>query len=90
MTPRAAAAATLAIAMSAAAAAPDLRCALAAPARVAAGMPVMLRFTLTNAGSVPLDVLRWNTPFEGAWFAPFVTVTRDGRALAYEIGRAHV
>ena len=83
MTPRAAAAATLAIAMSAAAAAPDLRCTLEAPARVAAGAPVMLRFTLTNAGGAALDVLRWNTPFEGAWFAPFVAVTRDGRALAY-------
>ena len=28
-------------------------------------------------------MLRWNTPFEGAWLAPFVSVTRDGRPLDY-------
>jgi peptidyl-Lys metalloendopeptidase len=60
------------------------RCTLEVPARVAAGQPVMLRFTLTNpskAGAV--QVLRWNTPLEGGWFAPFVAVTRDGQALPF-------
>jgi hypothetical protein len=64
-------------------AAPALRCALEAPAQAATGTPVMLRFTLTNAGAVPLQVLRWNTPLEGAWFARFVEVTHDGRALPF-------
>ena len=80
----AAAVAALALAMTAAAAAPGLRCALEAPARVAAGAVVPLRFSLTNTGAAPLMVLRWNSPFEGAWFAAFVTVTRDGRAVGYQ------
>ena len=29
-------------------------------------------------------MLRWNTPFEGAWFAPFVEVKRDGKALPFQ------
>ncbi|WP_374567816.1 hypothetical protein [Ideonella sp.] len=83
------AAVTLAFAMAssssfAASPATALRCALAAPAPAAVGQPVLLRFTLTNAGTAPLQVLRWNTPFEGAWFAPFVTVTRGGRTLPFQ------
>jgi hypothetical protein len=78
------AAATLAFAMATSAcAAPALRCALEAPAQAAAGAPVMLRFTITNAGPAAVQVLRWNTPLEGAWFAPFVEVTHDGRALPF-------
>jgi peptidyl-Lys metalloendopeptidase len=65
-------------------AAPALRCTLQAPAQVVAGQPVVLRFTLTNPGPVALQMLRWNTPFEGAWLAPFVTVERAGRPLAYQ------
>ncbi|HJV71968.1 hypothetical protein [Ideonella sp.] len=42
-----------------------------------------LRFTLSNPGPVPLAMLRWDTPFEGAWLAPFVALSRDGRALPY-------
>ncbi|WP_280151373.1 hypothetical protein [Piscinibacter sp. XHJ-5] len=60
----------------------DLRCVLKAPARAAAGKPVMLRFSLTNLSAAPVMLLEWNTPFEG-WFAPFVDVTRDGVALPY-------
>ncbi len=76
--------ATLAFAMAASAcAAPALRCALEAPAQAAAGAPVVLRFTIANAGSAPLQVLRWNTPLEGAWFAPFVEVTHGGRTLPF-------
>lgn len=62
-----------------------LRCALQAAPQGTSGQPVPLRFTLTHTGAAPLLVLRWNTPFEGAWLAPFVAVTRDGgRALAYQ------
>lgn len=60
-----------------------LRCTLLAPAQAVAGQPVLLRFSITNSGSAPLQVLRWNTPLEGAWFAPFVEVTRDRRPLAF-------
>lgn len=76
---------TIAMAVSTPApAAPALRCSLAAPARVLAGQPVVLRFTLGNPGPAPLLVLRWNTPFEGAWLAPFVELTRDGRPVPYQ------
>jgi hypothetical protein len=85
------AAATLACAMAASstsmgsfAADAPLRCAIEAPARAVAGQPVWLRFTLTNTGPRALQVLRWNTPWEGRWFAPFVTVERDGKALSYQ------
>jgi hypothetical protein len=64
-------------------AAPMLRCKLDAPARVAVGEPVPLRFTFTNAGATGLQLLRWNTPLEGDWFAPFVQVLRDGQPLPY-------
>lgn len=67
----------------AARAAPALRCTVQAPAQVMVGQPVLLRFTLTNPGPVALQVLRWNTPFEGAWLAPFVSVAREGRELDY-------
>jgi hypothetical protein len=65
-------------------AAPALRCAVEAPARVAAGQAVVLRFTLTNPGPAPLQVLRWDTPFEGSWLAPFIELKRDGRPVAYQ------
>ena len=84
MNSRTAAAALLALAMTTATAAPALRCAFEAPAPAAAGGPVPLRFSLTNAGAVPLWVLRWNTPFEGAWYSAYVEVTRDGHALPYQ------
>ncbi|HEX5686353.1 MAG TPA: hypothetical protein VFY73_20180 [Ideonella sp.] len=61
-----------------------LRCVVQAPARAMVGQPVLLRFTVTNTGPTPLQVLRWNTPFEGAWFAPFVEVKRDGKALPFQ------
>ena len=59
-----------------------LRCALSAPAQVASGQPVPLRFRFSNAGREPLRLLLWGTPFEG-WLAPFVQVERDGQVLAY-------
>jgi hypothetical protein len=62
--------------------APDLRCSLTAPASVAAGQPVPLRFSLANRGAVAVQVLEWGTPFEG-WFAAYVEVSRDGVAMPY-------
>lgn len=63
---------------------PDaLQCAIDAPKQAVAGRQVMLRFTLSNTGARSLQLLRWNTPWEGAWFAPFVTVQRNGRNLSY-------
>jgi hypothetical protein len=67
---------------SAAARAFDLQCSLTAPARVVAGQPVPLRFTLANRGPVGVQVLEWGTPFEG-WFGAYVEVSRDGVAVAY-------
>jgi hypothetical protein len=61
-----------------------LRCTLDVPARGVAGQPVMLRFTLANPpDGATVQVLRWNTPLEGGWFAPFVAVTRHGQALPF-------
>lgn len=67
-----------------AAAAPALRCSVEAPARVAAGQAVVLKFTLRNPGPAPLQVLKWDTPFEGSWLAPFVELTREGRPAPYQ------
>ena len=67
---------------SAAAKAMDLRCSLTAPASVATGESVPLRFSLANRGSVAVQVLEWGTPFEG-WFAAYVEVLRDGVAVPY-------
>ena len=83
-TRRAAITLVCAMAASSTPAAPALRCTLQAPAQVVAGQPVVLRFTLSNPGPVALQMLRWNTPFEGAWLAPFVIVERAGRPLAYQ------
>lgn len=78
------AAALMSIGNMAASAAPpgSLQCSLQAPARVSAGQPVMLAFTVTNRSASPLRLLEWNTPFEG-WFAPYVEVVRDGVAVTY-------
>jgi peptidyl-Lys metalloendopeptidase len=72
-----------AVACASTQAASVLRCRLEAPARAAAGAAVPLRFTVTNAGNAGVQLLRWNTPLEGEWFAPFVEVLFDGRALPY-------
>jgi len=69
-------------ASGAAARALALQCTVAAPARVAVGQPVPLRFALANRGPVALKVLEWGTPFEG-WFGAYVEVSRDGVAISY-------
>ena len=58
-------------------------CRVSAPAAVSAGQPVRLRFVLRNPGPQAVHVLAWGLPFEG-WFAPFVSVWRDGSELAYQ------
>jgi len=47
------------------------------------GQPLWLQMALHNAGPQPLRLLRWNTPFEGAWWGSFFTLWRQGRQLAY-------
>jgi hypothetical protein len=61
-----------------------LRCTLHAAAQGVAGKPVPLRMTLRNPGPRPLRVLTWQTPFEGGWFAPFVSMAHEGRELPYQ------
>jgi len=61
-----------------------LRCTLQVPASVATGQPVRLSFSLSNRGPRALQVLRWGTPFDEAWFAAWATVTRDGVPLVYQ------
>jgi len=60
-----------------------LSCQLSAPATGRAGAPLLLRFEITNPGPQALRALDWNTPFEPGWFAPYVTLLRDGQALTY-------
>jgi hypothetical protein len=48
------------------------------------GQAMVLQFTLTNTGADALWVLRWNTPWEGRWMAPFATLSRDGQPLDYQ------
>jgi hypothetical protein len=60
-----------------------LRCRLTAPATGRPGEPLMLHFAFTNRGPRALRLLTWNTPLEPGWFAPFVSVTRDGEPLEY-------
>ena len=60
-----------------------LSCSLVAPAVLPTGGPVPLRFGIHNGGPHGVKVLRWNTPWEGQWAAPFVTVSRNGTDLAY-------
>jgi len=60
-----------------------LTCTLQMPARVAAGQPALLQFSLHNAGAEALQVLTWATPLEGTWFAPFVQVKRGHDELRY-------
>ena len=51
-----------------------LRCSVSAPARVPAGQPVRLQFSVANVTPQNLDLLVWGTPFDVDWFAPYVEV----------------
>lgn len=77
------AAATLAIsAMASAPAADAISCRMSVAARVLAGKPVTLKYTLANRGSAPLHVLTWNTPFEG-FFGRYLSIDGPAGPLAY-------
>ncbi|HEV6965785.1 hypothetical protein [Roseateles sp.] len=45
---------------------------------------VMLKFTLRNTGPHELHLLRWGSPFEGAWFAPFVRASTAQGELPFQ------
>lgn len=45
---------------------------------------VALQFTLHNAGTRDLHLLRWGSPFEGAWFGPFVRVSTASGELPFQ------
>lgn len=59
-----------------------LRCTLAVDLATAGGPA--LKATLHNASTRSLRLLRWGTPFEGAWLAPIVRIERDGQPLDYQ------
>ena len=62
---------------------PELVCRLTAPARVTAGGPVEITFTVTNRSAAAVSILRWYTPLEGVRGDIF-RVTRGRRGLPYE------
>ena len=45
---------------------------------------VTLQFTLHNAGPQDMHLLRWGSPFEGAWFGPFVRVSTPQGELPFQ------
>lgn len=52
-------------------------------ARVLAPAHIDLHFRLRNDGPQAVQLLRWGSPFEGAWFAPFVRVQGAQGELPY-------
>jgi len=60
----------------------SFRCELSIPKTLQAAQPAELVFTLTNTGSDVVQVLNWQTPFEGIK-APMFDITRDGVAVEY-------
>ncbi len=60
----------------------SLHCQMAA--RAVDVQRVELRFDLRNDGPQAVRLLRWGSPFEGAWFAPFVTVHGPQGELPYQ------
>jgi hypothetical protein len=60
----------------------QLRCELSIATTLSASQKAELRFTLINAGKRPVQVLNWQTPFEGI-AAPMFTVKRDGVEVDY-------
>jgi len=53
-------------------------------ARVLAIARIELHFRLRNDGPQAVQLLRWGSPFEGAWFAPFVRVQGAQGELPYQ------
>ena len=60
----------------------NLRCELTMTSPIAPAQPARLVFALTNAGRAAIQVLNWQTPFEGIR-APMFTVSRDAVELDY-------
>ena len=59
-----------------------IQCELSVAKSLRAVQPAELVFTLTNAGDDVLQVLNWQTPFEGIK-APMFTLKRDGVEVEY-------
>lgn len=59
-----------------------IRCELSVPKSLQTAQPAELVFTLINAGDDAVQVLNWQTPFEGIK-APMFDVARDGAEVAY-------
>ena len=57
-------------------------CELSVPKTLQGAQPAELVFTLKNAGSDVVQILNWQTPFEGIK-APMFDITRDGAAVEY-------
>lgn len=74
----------LAVLSSACAKEPSVRikCELSIATSLRAAQPAELVFTLANAGDDFVQVLNWQTPFEGIK-APMFTVERDGVEVEY-------
>ena len=45
---------------------------------------VLLQFKLSNTGTREVHLLRWGSPFEGAWFGPFVQASTPQGGLAFQ------
>lgn len=60
----------------------DLNCQFTASTGTAG--QVSLQFTLRNAGSRDVHLLRWGSPFEGAWFGPFVRASTAQGELPFQ------
>lgn len=74
--------ATTPLALAAPVPAAGLSCQFQATAR--ADGQVLLQFTLRNAGPRDLHLLRWGSPFEGAWFGPFVHASTSQGELPFQ------
>jgi peptidyl-Lys metalloendopeptidase len=59
-----------------------IRCELSMPKSLQRSQPAELVFTLTNAGNDVVQILNWQTPFEGIK-APMFDVARDGIEVEY-------
>lgn len=59
-----------------------IQCELSVAKSLQAAQPAELTFTLTNAGDDVVQVLNWQTPFEGIK-APMFNVQRDGAEVEY-------
>ena len=59
-----------------------IRCELSIAKSLRNTQPAELVFTLTNAGEDVVQVLNWQTPFEGIR-SPIFTVVRDGAEVEY-------